>query len=161
MNNQNGFLDTRKQLSLSVKYALSNDFRSLAESIEGVVVTNVVELKANEVLHYTLLCPHDKQNEVTELGFMTWIRNPVFQKFYSGCSAFAPIAEEFLQGYMHKVSTFKDHEVFTLDVKANDMIKKHRASLNLVTASNRIDTGDLRCIILALDEMGYCIVKKP
>ena len=45
-----------------------------------------------------------------------------------------------------------------LDVKSNKMIKKYREGLGLETPTNRIDTGDLKMIILALYEMGFDVV---
>jgi len=50
-------------------------------------------------------------------------------------------------------------DLFMLDVKSNRMIKVYRKSLGLETPNNRIDTGDLKMIIMALSEMGFSVVK--
>lgn len=57
-------------------------------------------------------------------------------------------------------SDLKEHDLFELDVKSNELIKQYRAKLGLETPNNRIDTGDLKMIVLALYNMGFDIVKK-
>ena len=51
-------------------------------------------------------------------------------------------------------------DLFMLDVKSNQFIKKYRDSLGLETHNNRIDTGDLKMIVLALYEMGFDVVER-
>lgn len=51
-------------------------------------------------------------------------------------------------------------DLFMLDVKSNQMIKKYRDELGLETPNNRVDTGDLKMIILALYDMGFDVVKR-
>jgi hypothetical protein len=51
-------------------------------------------------------------------------------------------------------------DLFMLDVKSNEMIKKYRTNLGLETPNNRIDTGDLKMIILALYDMGFDVVER-
>ena len=53
-------------------------------------------------------------------------------------------------------------DLFLLDVKSNQFIKKYRDDLGLETPNNRIDTGDLKMIIIALHEMGFdCVERLP
>jgi hypothetical protein len=59
-----------------------------------------------------------------------------------------------------KKNELKEHDLFELDVKSNELIKKYRSKLGLETPNNRIDTGDLKMIVLALYNMGFEIVKK-
>jgi len=61
---------------------------------------------------------------------------------------------------VQKKNELKEHELFELDVKSNELIKQYRAKLGLETPNNRIDTGDLKMIVLALYGMGFEIVKK-
>lgn len=55
-----------------------------------------------------------------------------------------------------KISVF---DLFMLDVESNNMIKEYRQQLGLETPNNRIDTGDLKMIIMALTKMGFEVVK--
>lgn len=59
--------------------------------------------------------------------------------------------------YGRKISIM---DLFMLDVKSNEFIKKYRENLGLETPSNRVDTGDLKMIILALQEMGFDVVER-
>lgn len=51
-------------------------------------------------------------------------------------------------------------DLFMLDVKSNEFIKKHRSTLGLETPNNRVDTGDLKMIIIALHDMGFDVVER-
>ena len=51
-------------------------------------------------------------------------------------------------------------DLFMLDVKSNEFIKKYRSNLGLGTPNNRVDTGDLKMIILALHDMGFDVVER-
>lgn len=51
-------------------------------------------------------------------------------------------------------------DLFMLDVKSNEFIKKYRSNLGLQTPNNRVDTGDLKMIILALHDMGFDVVER-
>jgi len=59
--------------------------------------------------------------------------------------------------YGEKINAF---ELFELDIRSNEYIKKYRESLGMATPNNRIDTGDLKMIIIALDKMGFDVVKR-
>lgn len=61
---------------------------------------------------------------------------------------------------VQKKNELKEHDLFELDVKSNELIKQYRAKLGLETPNNRIDTSDLKMIVLALYNMGFEIVKK-
>ncbi len=51
-------------------------------------------------------------------------------------------------------------DLFMLDVKSNEFIKEYRSNLGLETPNNRVDTGDLKMIILALHDMGFDVVER-
>ena len=51
-------------------------------------------------------------------------------------------------------------DLFMLDVKSNEFIKKYWSNLGLGTPNNRVDTGDLKMIVLALHAMGFDVVER-
>ena len=59
--------------------------------------------------------------------------------------------------YVRKINPM---DLFMLDVKSNEFIKKYRSNLGLETPNNRVDTGDLKMIILALHDMGFDVVER-
>jgi len=85
-----------KPLCLTVKYALSFEFRELVEQMQDCKIKNVIEIKSGELLQYWIECPKEKENEITDMAFMTWIKNPVFQKYYHDTRAFQKIAEKYV-----------------------------------------------------------------
>jgi hypothetical protein len=92
----NELTNYRQPLCLTVKYALANDFRSMVENIANCKVQNVIEIKSGELLQYWIDCPKEKENEISDMAFMTWIRNPIFQKYYHNTKAFQEIAKEYV-----------------------------------------------------------------
>jgi len=84
-------------LELAVKYYLHSAFRAKAESIAGVKVVNVVEMKTCEVMTYILECLEEHKENVCDLAFMTWITNPIFQKYYHGCEPYEKAKEAYLK----------------------------------------------------------------
>lgn len=86
----------REPICLTVKYNLAFEFRALVEKTEGCVVKNVIEIKSGELLQYWIDCPKEKENLITDMAFMTWIKNPVFQKYYHGTKAFDEISEKYI-----------------------------------------------------------------
>jgi len=88
-------------LTLHVNYKLHLEFRALVEQQPGCRVTKVVELKCCELLHYWIDCPPEKEDDITHMAFMTWIRNPLFQECYSDTKAFQPIAEQYKQAQLN------------------------------------------------------------
>jgi hypothetical protein len=91
-----GSLQYREPLCLTVKYALAFEFRALVERMQDCKVKNVIEIKSGELLQYWIECPKEKENEITDMAFMTWIKNPVFQKYYHDTRAFQEIAEKYV-----------------------------------------------------------------
>ena len=91
-----GSLQFREPLCLTVKYALAFEFRALVERIADCKVKNVIEIKSGELLQYWIECPKEKENEITDMAFMTWIKNPVFQKYYHDTMAFQEIADKYV-----------------------------------------------------------------
>lgn len=83
-------------LCLMVKYELAFEFRSKVEQIEGCKVSKVIEIKSGELLQYWVDCPTELEEQITDFAFMTFIRNPIFQKYYKGTKAFEKIAEKYL-----------------------------------------------------------------
>ena len=57
------------------------------------------------------------------------------------------------------MNTINNWELLQIDLDANDLIKAKRASLGLKTDNNRIDTADLVCIVKALSQNGFVVVK--
>lgn len=86
----------REPLCLTVKYALAFEFRALVEQIPDCKIKNVIEIKSGELLQYLIGCPQEKENQIVDLAFMTWIKNPVFQKYYHNTKAFQNIAEKYV-----------------------------------------------------------------
>jgi len=91
-----GSLQFREPLCLTVRYALAFEFRALVEQLQCCKIKNVIEIKSCELLQYWIECPKEKENEVTDMAFMTWIKNPVFQKYYHNTRAFQEIAEKYV-----------------------------------------------------------------
>lgn len=91
-----GSLQFREPLCLTVKYALAFDFRALVESMADCKIKNVIEIKSGELLQYWIECPKEKENEITDMAFMTWVKNPVFQKYYHDTRAFREIADKYV-----------------------------------------------------------------
>ena len=83
-------------LCLTVKYALAFEFRALVEQMQDCKIKNVIEIKSCELLQYWIECPKEKENEITDMAFMTWIKNPVFQKYYHETRSFQEIAEKYV-----------------------------------------------------------------
>lgn len=80
-----------KQLALRTNYALSSDFIILVEQIDGCSIKNVIEIISNELLEYWIECPKEKEDLITEMAFMTFIKNTKFQKYYQNTKAFKKI----------------------------------------------------------------------
>ena len=97
-----GSLQFREPLCLTVKYALAFEFRTLVESMADCKVKNVIEIKSGELLQYLIECPKEKENEITDMAFMTWINNPVFQKYYHNTRAFQEIANKYVSECCHQ-----------------------------------------------------------
>lgn len=91
-----GSLQFIEPLCLTVKYALAFEFRSLVEQMKDCKIKNVIEIKSGELLQYWIECPKEKENEITDMAFMTWIKNPVFQKYYHNTKAFKEIADTYV-----------------------------------------------------------------
>ena len=91
-----GSLQFREPLCLTVKYALAFEFRALVEKMQDCKIKNVIEIKSGELLQYWIECPKEKENDITDMAFMTWIKNPVFQKYYHDTRAFQEIADKYV-----------------------------------------------------------------
>ena len=92
----------RELLCLTVKYHLAFEFRKLVERIKDCNINNVIEIKSGELLQYWIECPKEKENEITDMAFMTWIKNPVFQKYYNDTIEFQEIAENYISEHCKK-----------------------------------------------------------
>ncbi|WP_142783379.1 hypothetical protein [Changchengzhania lutea] len=53
----------------------------------------------------------------------------------------------------------KEFELLKLKLQSNNYIKSYRKSIGLETPNNRIDTGDLRCVLSALNKLGFSITR--
>src|SRR6185503_8585690 len=89
--------EINEPLCLTVKYALVFEFRALVEKEPDCKVRNVIEIKSGELLQYWIDCPKEKDNLITDMAFMTWIKNPIFQKYYHHTEAFKEIAEKYIE----------------------------------------------------------------
>ncbi len=87
-------------LCLSVKYQLAQRFRSLVELIPECKVVNVVEVSNCKILQYIIHCPKEQENLIVDYAFMTWIKNPVFQKYYGGTKEFDQISDDYIKERM-------------------------------------------------------------
>jgi len=83
-------------LCLPTKYALSFKFRELVERNRDCKVINVIETKCMEVLTYIITCPDEKRELISDMAFMTWIKNPKFQKYFEETAEFKIIAAQYL-----------------------------------------------------------------
>jgi hypothetical protein len=84
-------------LILSVKYELASEFSLKVNSEPGCKTNKVIELVNCKVLQYWIDCPKEKEDLISDYAFMTWIKNPVFQKYYHESEKFKAIAEEYLK----------------------------------------------------------------
>ena len=50
-------------------------------------------------------------------------------------------------------------ELMQLKLKSNELIKKYRKTLSLETPKNRVDQGDLKCILSALNHLVFSITR--
>ena len=50
-------------------------------------------------------------------------------------------------------------ELMQLKVQSNQLIKQHRKSIGLETPNNRVDQGDLRCVLSALNHLGFSVIR--
>lgn len=84
-----------------VKNELSNEFVQKVKS-EGCKIEKVIEILNCNVLEYWINCPKEKESIISDYAFMTWIKNPVFQKYYHGTKAFEKIAEQYINERLSK-----------------------------------------------------------
>lgn len=89
-------VEFREPLCLRVKYELSAEFVLKVNSEKGCRVQKVIEILNCKMLEYWIDCPKEKENLITDYAFMTWIKNPVFQKYYHGSRAFEKIADDYI-----------------------------------------------------------------
>ena len=88
-------------LCLRVKYELSNEFVQKVNSV-GCKIEKVIELLNCKMLEYWINCPKEKEELITDFAFMTWIKNPVFQKYYHGSKAFEDISQQYINERLSK-----------------------------------------------------------
>jgi hypothetical protein len=88
-------------LCLRVKYELSNEFVQKVNS-EGCKIEKVIELLNCKMLEYWINCSKEKEELITNFAFMTWIKNPVFQKYYHGSKAFEDISQQYINERLSK-----------------------------------------------------------
>lgn len=89
-------VDYRDPLCLTVNYLLHSDFRMLVSALKGVSIINVIEIKSCELIQYWIKCPKEHDNLITDYAFQTFIKNPVFQRYYHNSDAFKKIAEKYI-----------------------------------------------------------------
>lgn len=79
-----------------INYELSVDCRRLIEALPDCSIVKVVEIISCKVLAFWVNCPKELEKEVSDIAFMTFIKNPVFQRRYQGTKAFDVIAERYI-----------------------------------------------------------------
>ncbi len=84
-------------LCLPVNYELMDEFRSKVLAEEDCRIKNVIEMITCKVIQYIIECPKEKEKMILDWGFMTFIKNPKFQKYYLDSKNFQLIAEKYLQ----------------------------------------------------------------
>jgi hypothetical protein len=84
----------RPPIELIVNYALHLEFRTKVQALPNCRVLRIFEIKCNELILYWIEAPDKLDDYIVKLAFMTFIKNPEFQKHYSECSAFKRIADE-------------------------------------------------------------------
>lgn len=88
-------------LYLTVNYDLANEFRQKVIN-ESCKIENVLEISSGFVIGFVIFCPKEKEELITDFAFMTWIKNPECQKYYSGSKAFDKIAKQYEDEKQHK-----------------------------------------------------------
>jgi len=79
----------------NIKYDLAADFRNLISNIEGCEIVKVIELESDFLLQYWIKSKEEDVEKISDMAFMTWIKNPEFQKYYQNSEAFQKIAEDY------------------------------------------------------------------
>ncbi len=90
-------------IELSVKEELAYHFKTKAESI-GAKFLNVVQ-PCKGILYYIIEAEKGIHNEITDFAFMTFIKNPVFQKYYHDTKEFQLIANQYLNERTKEIQT--------------------------------------------------------
>lgn len=85
----------KEPLQLLVKYELMNEFALLVGSDRECKITKVIEVLTCKVIQYWIECPKEKEELIRDYAFMTWIRNPKFQKHYLETKAFIEIGKQY------------------------------------------------------------------
>jgi glutamine amidotransferase PdxT len=90
----------KEPLCLRVKSELSAKFRYLTEKT-GAKIRNVFGI-SKDVIEYWIDCNEELENQITDYAFMTWIRNPVFQKYFQESETFQLIAEKYISEQLNQ-----------------------------------------------------------
>ena len=94
----------KQPLCLTVTYRLAFEFRRLVEQLKDCHIEKVIEIKSgyDGFIQYWIKCPKEHENLITDYAFMTYIKNPVFQKYYHETKAFEEIAEQYINERLNK-----------------------------------------------------------
>lgn len=84
-------------IEIFVNYELADDCRKLIEKLEGCKIIKVIEVVNCKVLSFWVKCPKDSEKEICDMAFMTFIKNPIFQRRYHGTKAFENISEAYIK----------------------------------------------------------------
>lgn len=84
-----------KTITPFVNYNLSSDFVDKVNSEGNGYIKNVFEYISGELLQYWIECPPNKVEIIQEYAFMTFIKNPKFQKHYASSKNYKPIGEKY------------------------------------------------------------------
>lgn len=85
-----------------VNYALVYEFRNLVEQDRRCKVINVTEVVSEKVSYVEIRYPKEKGALISDYAFMTWISNPVFQRYYHESKVYQMIAEKYINEQVKK-----------------------------------------------------------
>lgn len=112
-------VEFREPLCLRVKYELSAEFVSKINSESNCKVQKVIEILNCKMLEYWIDCPKEKESLITDYAFMTWIKNPVFQKYYHSTRAFEEIAEQYIsERYKNEPNNNEEVKILSSVIKS-------------------------------------------
>lgn len=84
-------------VEIFVNYELSDECRKLIQALPDCSIVKVIEIVSCKVLSFWVKCPKELEPEISDMAFMTFIKNPVFQRRYHGTKAFEIISERYVK----------------------------------------------------------------
>lgn len=72
----------KSSIEVMVNLCLADQFIEKIRLESDCKIINVREWISGQLLQYYIECPDHKREYILELGFMTFVSNPEFQKYY-------------------------------------------------------------------------------